>query len=576
MAAQEFVHESTPLQIARFRLFIASLALLAALPLPAALRSAVEQPLAATVWVVLLSLVSLMSIQTLLRFNIETTLRAPLTIASVVILTPPLALFCNLLALVATRELRRGARLRMVLFNHLHYGVTAYAASIAAHAVPAGPVIRTLVAVPVFEFLNVAVNAMAAGLLGRAHPLEAAKQLALPFPRFAVDYLFFTLLAVLTVVLHEQVSPWALVLLVVPMWLGYAALRSARTASDRADELAQRVRELEVVHDLGPALLAAREAPSVLRLGEAALREICGRGKADVVLALDGRVPEGLRRRALLGSTAVVGLPRDIEERRAAQAETVCNTIELALQRLAVEEQRLAVEEKLQVSQRAQAELAEGILIEGAVARSRVALNVHDEVLPYLAAAQIQSENVVTAAELGDIAFTTKLANQVRDAVSDGIRTLREVLEDLRRQTIVPGNLVPVVRRAAAEAQLEQGLEVTLDTEGFRGGLSHPVEILLTETITGLLTNVVRHAEATRVAIRIATAEETVLAEVTDDGIGFDPETIGAGHQGLALMRQRALVANGFFSIDSRRGEGTTVRVEVPPGPPALVAAARR
>jgi signal transduction histidine kinase len=576
MAATHQVIPSTPRQVQAFRLYVALLALASAAVVPSALAGVRERPFAALVWVILPSVASFMSIQTLPGLKVETTLRGPLSIASAVILEPPVALFCNALVLWGGREFRRDTPRRMLLFNHLQTGLSAYVAALAAQSQPFGPIAATVVAVLVFQAANNGAIALGARILGRARLGEAVRRLALPFPSFAVNYLFVALLAVLIVVLYTEVSPWALGLLAVPMWLGYTALRSSWTANERADELALRVRELEVVHDLGPALLAAQERTYVLGLGEQALREICDARPDDVVVALDGRVPEGLRRRALLGSGAAVGLPADLDDRRAAQAETVCNTIELALQRLAVEEQRLAVEEQLQASQRAQAQLAEGILIEGAVARSRVALNVHDDVLPYLAAAQIQSENVVTAAEMGDVALTTKLANQVRDAVADGIRTLREVLEDLRRQTIVPGNLVPFVQRAARDAQLEQGLEVDIDTEAFDGDVSHPVEILLTETITGLLTNVVRHARATNVSIRLASNGDTVLAEVVDDGVGFDPASVGSGHQGLALMRHRAMVANGRFSVDSRPGCGTVVRLEVPPGPKALTPAARR
>jgi len=90
------------------------------------------------------------------------------------------------------------------------------------------------------------------------------------------------------------------------------------------------------------------------------------------------------------------------------------------------------------------------------------------------------------------------------------------------------------------------------------------VEILLTETVTGLLTNVVRHAQASRVTIRLRTVGAMAQVEVTDDGDGFDPDAVGAGHHGLALMRQRAALAKAEFAVDSGPGRGTTIRLEVP------------
>jgi signal transduction histidine kinase len=547
-----------------FRLFVLLLAAGAAALLPDSLQAVLEHPVAPLAWLLLISGAAFFTTIVVPSTSIEASVSLPVVTACIVVTDPPVAFLASVLAIVSPREFSSQTNRWMVVFNHLQRGLAIYATALLVHALPFGAVARTLVALLVFDLLNSAFVALAVWLLGRQSLREAVTGALVPFPRFASQYLVTGLLALLVVLLYTEVGPWSVGLLAVPLWLGYAGLRSARVASERADELALRVRELEVVHDLGTALLPLHHREAVAQLGARALREICqGCGPGAVVVALDGAVPAHLRRKPLPGTDAAVGLPADLDERLAAQAETVCNTIGLALQ-------RLVVEEELRASQRAQAELAEGILSEGTAARSRVALYVHDEVLPFLAAAQIQCENVVTAAERGNVPLTTKLALLVRDAVSDGIRTLREVLDDLRQQTIVPGDLVPTIRRAAEKAHLEHGLQVRLDTQHYRGGISHPVEILLTETVTGLLTNVVRHARASMVRVRVANEEGLVVAEVSDDGVGFDPDAVGAGHHGLALVRQRAAIANGRFSVTSAPGLGTTIRLEVPAGTTGL------
>jgi signal transduction histidine kinase len=239
-----------------------------------------------------------------------------------------------------------------------------------------------------------------------------------------------------------------------------------------------------------------------------------------------------------------VGLPPGLDGRQTAQVDTLCNTVGLALQ-------RLRMEEELRAAQRAQAELAEGILTEGTRARSRIALHVHDEVLPFLAAAEIQSENVVTAAELGNPEMTVKLAHKVGGAVSDGIKTLREVIEDLRKQTIVPGDLVPFIREAADKVQLEHGIRLHVDVEDYTGGLAHPVEIVVTETVRNLLCNAVKHAQASEIRIRVASGRGVVTAEVRD----------------------AAAIANGHFFVDSAPGRGTRICLMMPTGTTPLPAA---
>jgi signal transduction histidine kinase len=79
--------------------------------------------------------------------------------------------------------------------------------------------------------------------------------------------------------------------------------------------------------------------------------------------------------------------------------------------------------------------------------------------------------------------------------------------------------------------------------------------------------NVVRHARANTLAIRLAREDEHVVLLLQDDGQGFDPDgPARSAGQGLANMAERARRIGGTLSIVSSRGAGTAVRVDVPPG----------
>lgn len=77
------------------------------------------------------------------------------------------------------------------------------------------------------------------------------------------------------------------------------------------------------------------------------------------------------------------------------------------------------------------------------------------------------------------------------------------------------------------------------------------------------LTNVARHARATRAQIRLSHSDGRAVLEVRDDGVGFDPATRGPG-LGLRNMRERAFVAGGRLEVGSEPTRGTTVRLELP------------
>jgi signal transduction histidine kinase len=79
------------------------------------------------------------------------------------------------------------------------------------------------------------------------------------------------------------------------------------------------------------------------------------------------------------------------------------------------------------------------------------------------------------------------------------------------------------------------------------------------------LNNSLKHAKATKEDVRIFVENKTIILEVSDDGIGFDPSAIDQrGGMGLVNMGERARHIGGALTIQSTPGKGTIVRVSVP------------
>jgi signal transduction histidine kinase len=76
--------------------------------------------------------------------------------------------------------------------------------------------------------------------------------------------------------------------------------------------------------------------------------------------------------------------------------------------------------------------------------------------------------------------------------------------------------------------------------------------------------NVRKHARARSVAVRLSAEDEYLIAEVRDDGVGFEPEGVPNGHLGLGTMRQRADLLGGTLEVRSAPGRGTTIRLTLP------------
>jgi signal transduction histidine kinase len=147
---------------------------------------------------------------------------------------------------------------------------------------------------------------------------------------------------------------------------------------------------------------------------------------------------------------------------------------------------------------------------------------------------------------------------------------LRSAIYDLRHEKEQPfvksiGSLVELNRQAAPEREIELIVE-----EGFPEGLPKEVGVELLRILQEALTNIRRHSRARHVEVKLRTAEGEVLAEVSDDGRGFDPTSTQGGGVGLSVMHERVEALGGEIEVRSRPGEGTSVMVKVPFGDDTL------
>ncbi|HEX9016099.1 MAG TPA: ATP-binding protein, partial [Chloroflexota bacterium] len=119
----------------------------------------------------------------------------------------------------------------------------------------------------------------------------------------------------------------------------------------------------------------------------------------------------------------------------------------------------------------------------------------------------------------------------------------------------------------ARSVEKSSGMDVSLDLQGLERRLPKPVEAQLYRIVQEMLTNVSKHSRASRVAITMTMAGETLRILVEDDGIGFDASTATSRPDsglGLLTMRERAGLLGGTFNLRSTPGHGTSVEITVP------------
>src|SRR5918993_866489 len=199
--------------------------------------------------------------------------------------------------------------------------------------------------------------------------------------------------------------------------------------------------------------------------------------------------------------------------------------------------------------------------------RRRIARDLHDIVLQDLSGA-LQSLRLTHLRAKGS---GTKLTlEEELEALGRATSGLRSAIYDLRRDDDLPlvksvESLVELSRQQAPGCKISLVVE-----EDFPEGLARELGVQLSRILQEALTNARRHSGARSVEVRLRTEGEALVAEVWDDGRGFDPGSPRAG-VGLSAMRERVEALSGEIEVQSPTGAGTkvTVRVPVEDGTPA-------
>ena len=219
---------------------------------------------------------------------------------------------------------------------------------------------------------------------------------------------------------------------------------------------------------------------------------------------------------------------------------------------------------RLRARERAHERFVEQTVAAQEAERHRLAREIHDGISQRLVTLSFHLDAALTLLDRDepvrarpDVRTACELVGLTLDEARAAIGALRPpVLDDLG----LSGAL-------AALARDLPGIETRLDLAERR--LPEHVEVALYRIAQEALQNVLKHAGAGRVTLRLAVTDDGVRLAVTDDGIGFEPgsdEGAGDGY-GLTSVRERAELIGGSMRLTSRPGSGTTVAVSAPMPP---------
>ncbi len=160
---------------------------------------------------------------------------------------------------------------------------------------------------------------------------------------------------------------------------------------------------------------------------------------------------------------------------------------------------------------------------------------------------------------------------ELRSVAEDALVDLRRVTRDLRPTILDDLGLVSAIEWLASDLRDRSGLDVRLSSRGTGSGLSSEQEVGVFRIVQEALSNVEKHAQASRVDLAVDCDGDGLRVVVRDDGVGFDRSAdVGAlarrGRYGLLGMQERAALNGGRLSVDSALGRGATVTLEIRSG----------
>ena len=201
--------------------------------------------------------------------------------------------------------------------------------------------------------------------------------------------------------------------------------------------------------------------------------------------------------------------------------------------------------------------------------RTRIAREVHDELGQALTGLKIDlawlEKKLAETNHLPSLRAVRQKTRQMPDVVDEIISAIRKIATELR-----PGVLDDLGLEAAVEWQVQDfqkrtRIKCELVSELKDIPLSRDRATAAFRIFQETLTNIARHARATRVKIRLAASHGRLILEVQDNGKGVTARDLtGVKSLGLLGMRERAMMLDGEVTIVGRRGKGPTVGLRIP------------
>ena len=202
--------------------------------------------------------------------------------------------------------------------------------------------------------------------------------------------------------------------------------------------------------------------------------------------------------------------------------------------------------------------------------RHRLSRELHDSVTQSLYSVTMYAEAAARLLSIGDTGTATDHLRELRNTAQEALREMRLLIFELRPLALDKIGLAAALQARLDSVEMRGGMQIQLQVEGEQHSKRLPglLEEELYHMAQEALNNVLKHANAQHVWVRLCFSDVETLLAIRDDGVGFVTSTAGKGGLGLASLKERAEKIGAGLEIESIPGAGTEIRVIVPAASP--------
>lgn len=237
----------------------------------------------------------------------------------------------------------------------------------------------------------------------------------------------------------------------------------------------------------------------------------------------------------------------------------------LRKQKIAAQEREIEVQRIDKILKEQELQTIDAMILGQEKERQRIANDLHDDLGSTLASAKLHFQHLHKNIQNPKIKDKEALFTQTNLLLEEAYQQVRTIAHEKNSGVMANQGLLPAIKQLAKKISAANKLQITVQDYNLEERLDNTLEISIFRIIQELITNTIKHADATEVDISLTNHDALLNIIVEDNGKGFDA-TILPNKDGMGLknIEKRVEYLEGTFEIDSTPHKGTNIIINIP------------